>query len=120
MNSTLYSYLETALWSSCRCDEEGNDLGPYDDEYAPEDVLQEDMDGSWQDLSGFIEHARELGLLDGHDDEQVAHDFWLTRNGHGAGFWDGDYEHGDELTKLAKAYGSVDLYEAGDGKVGMQ
>lgn len=21
---------------------------------------------------------------------QAGHDFWLTRNGHGAGFWDGD------------------------------
>ena len=24
-------------------------------------------------------------------DEYAGHDFWLTRNGHGAGFWDGDW-----------------------------
>lgn len=24
--------------------------------------------------------------------ERIGHDFWLTRNGHGAGFWDGDWK----------------------------
>lgn len=36
-------------------------------------------------------------------------DFHLTRNGHGAGFWDGDWDNGDKLTKLAKPYGSFEL-----------
>jgi hypothetical protein len=31
-------------------------------------------------------------------------DFWLTVHGHGAGFWDGDYERGDELTELCKQF----------------
>lgn len=44
---------------------------------------------------------------------QLGHDFFLTRNGHGAGFWDrymaGDGERlGRELTDIAKAYGSTD------------
>lgn len=26
-------------------------------------------------------------LINGHE-EQAGHDFWLTRNGHGAGYWD--------------------------------
>jgi len=34
---------------------------------------------------------------------QAGHDFWLTRNGHGAGFWDGDWpETGDALTEASK------------------
>lgn len=42
---------------------------------------------------------------------QSGHDFFLTRNGHGAGFWDrGLGEVGDTLTKAAKVYGSVDPY----------
>ena len=45
-------------------------------------------------------------------------DFWLTRNGHGAGFWDrGLGSVGDELTKNAKPFGSVDAYVGDDGKV---
>ena len=50
--------------------------------------------------------------------EALGHDFWLTRNGHGAGFWDrGLGELGDRLTGLAKPYGTVDLYITDDGKV---
>jgi hypothetical protein len=47
----------------------------------------------------------------------VAHDFWLTRNGHGAGFWDGDYEEklGDRLTAAAQKFGEADLYIGDDG-----
>ena len=37
---------------------------------------------------------------------QAGHDFWLTRNGHGAGFWDGDWPiYGDMLTEGSKCYG---------------
>ena len=27
--------------------------------------------------------------------ERIGHDFWLTRNGHGAGFWDGGWNDAD-------------------------
>jgi hypothetical protein len=47
------------------------------------------------------------------------HDFWLTRNGHGAGFWDGDYEEelGEKLTAICKKMGSIDLYVGDDNKI---
>ena len=42
----------------------------------------------------------------------------LTRNGHGAGFWDrGLGALGERLTRAAKSHGSVDLYVNDDGKV---
>lgn len=45
------------------------------------------------------------------DDARHGVDFWLTRNGHGAGFWDRGYgELGDKLTKAAEVYGVVDVY----------
>jgi len=43
-------------------------------------------------------------------DEQIGHDLWLTRGGHGAGFWDRDLPNGDKLTeicKLAEFHGEV-------------
>lgn len=41
-------------------------------------------------------------------DAQHGHDFWLTRNGHGAGFWDRGYgELGDKLTDACKPYGEA-------------
>lgn len=52
-------------------------------------------------------------------DEHGGHDFWLTRNGHGAGFWDGDWPepYATELDKAAKSFGQVDVYLGDDGKV---
>jgi hypothetical protein len=49
--------------------------------------------------------------------EQASHDFWLTRNRHGAGFWDRGLPHnlGRMLTEHAHAYGSCDAYAGDDG-----
>ncbi len=49
--------------------------------------------------------------------EEAGHDFWLTRNGHGAGFFDGAWgKAGDRLTKAAHTWGEVYLYVDG-GKI---
>lgn len=52
-------------------------------------------------------------------DEYAGHDFWLTRNGHGAGFWDGDWQEpaATELAALAKSFGECDLYVGDDGLI---
>jgi len=48
----------------------------------------------------------------GVDPDQAGHDLWLTRNGHGAGFWDRPDVYGEalaqELTRVAKSMGSSD------------
>ena len=46
-------------------------------------------------------------------------DFWYTRNGHGCGFWDGDWPEpfGSALTEAAKTFGEVSVYLGDDGKV---
>lgn len=105
-------YIETALWSSV--DDDGNDL---DSLYSMHDLSTEAMNRVETDLMHFQNKAG--SLLDGLDLETVAHDFWLTRNGHGAGFWDGDYQKttGEALTALAHSFGEVDLYLGDDGKL---
>jgi len=47
--------------------------------------------------------------LEGADMAQAGHDFYLTRNRHGAGFWDGDYpkDVGDRLTAACRPYGET-------------
>lgn len=46
------------------------------------------------------------------------YDFWLTRNGHGAGFWDRDLDAlGDRLTAIAEQMGGRDLYTGDDGLI---
>ena len=47
--------------------------------------------------------------------EQAGHDFWLSRNGHGTGFWDRDSTYYSEhvrdwLQRKAEQFGESDVY----------
>jgi hypothetical protein len=103
-------YLEAALWTE--------DPDPRSGEWAESD--------SWNiaaidpvSLTRAIEDCRNFqndneALLDQVADEcgatsaQCGHDFWLTRNGHGCGFWDRGYGAlGDLLSKASKPYGEA-------------
>ena len=46
------------------------------------------------------------------------HDFYLTRNRHGAGFWDGDWEDniGQKLTEICHEMKECQLYLGDDNK----
>jgi hypothetical protein len=104
-------YLETALWSST--DDDGD---PFDREYGPEDFAPEAITQAAEDCAGF--RAAQADDLAEIEDTQAAHDFWLTRNRHGAGFWDrGLGEIGRRLTDAAHAYGSCDVYLGDDGRL---
>jgi len=109
----LDDYLVSALWSSS--DDEGN---PLDDDYDVSDVSKEAIKKSEKDLKDFEKKAGKL--LDGLDPKQIAHDFWLTRNGHGAGFLDRDYDGKEKkLDKIASSFGSVMAYVGDDKKIYM-
>lgn len=101
------AYVECALWSST---DESDDSGgrPLDDNYDAENITLATLREMVADCKSFISLA---GLhLYGIDAAQAGHDFWLTRNGHGAGFWDrGLGEQGELLSKVAKTFGSYDL-----------
>lgn len=61
-------------------------------------------------------YSRIACYLDGTDNElaRAGHDFWFTRNGHGCGFWDGDWPtYGEMFTKISKGYGEVDAHYEG-------
>ena len=113
MRTELASYLETALWSSTICSDDDKDGDSYDDWYSVNDFAPEAIEQADKELADFELEAESL-LSDDDRSQNVGHDFWLTRNGHGAGFWDGDYENGDALTELCRPYGSCNIY-IGDG-----
>jgi hypothetical protein len=52
-------------------------------------------------------------------DAYAGHDFWLTRNGHGCGFWDGDWAEpvATVLTEAAKGYGKLEVYVGDDNLI---
>ncbi|MDE2021148.1 MAG: hypothetical protein KGJ13_12500 [Patescibacteria group bacterium] len=113
------AYIEAALWSSTDDDE-----NPMDSNYDQFDLAPETIETMAKDCARFQEECAHLitgCARSGHGysvDEQAGHDFWLTRNGHGAGFWDGDWpENGDLLTQASKSYGECDLYIGDDGLI---
>jgi hypothetical protein len=64
---------------------------------------------------GFDAISHRVGYINRHDGDEwdyAAHDWILTRNGEGAGFWDGgwDEEMGKKLTELSKTFGQLDVY----------
>lgn len=46
-----------------------------------------------------------LGGEQGYTSRQAGTDFYLTRNGHGTGFWDRGLRNGEELSTWARVYG---------------
>jgi hypothetical protein len=107
------AYVTCALWSSTQ-----DNGDPLDDDFGPEDIAQETLSKMRADCEDFSAANAEL-LAQAGDDSQNGHDFWLTRNGHGAGFWDRGYAEsiGNALTDAADAYGGCDLYVGDDGRI---
>lgn len=121
LDSFTRAYLECALWSSIDDDSE-----PFDSNYGIGDLAPEAIELAKRDCEAF-QAANQVDIDAGwtyenvqHSSSELAgHDFWLTRNGHGAGFWDGDWPEpaATRLTEASKAAGERDLYVGDDGLI---
>lgn len=114
LDTFTQSYLETALWS-----ETGEDGTPLDDIYEMSDLSDETLKEAIEDCEAFQrDHAADLSTRH-NGDLYGGHDFLLTRNRHGAGFWDGDWDGGPgkRLTDASHVYGSFHLYVGDDGRI---
>lgn len=117
------AYIEAALWTS---------YGSVDGDVVLESLQDfdvEDIDPVCLDY--IIEDCRKF-QKDNYDDiygienvdpqwdnaQRAGHDFWLTRNGHGSGFWDNHRwpkPQAMRLTKAAKKFGEMNLYYEPNG-----
>lgn len=105
-------YLQTASWVTCETDE--------NQEFTEESkmIAQEDCLKFIQIVRKEFGSNKGMEILNtkGNDCNYLcAHDFFLTRNGHGAGFWDkpemyGGQENADRLTKICNEMGNADCY----------
>jgi hypothetical protein len=120
LDDVVDAYIEAALWST---HDNANESGgePLDKNYDRDDLAASTLAIMKDDCQSFLDaHHEDLKRADKDEDlERLGHDFWLTREGHGAGFWDGGWPDklGHKLTEAAKAYGSFDLYIGDDGKI---
>lgn len=62
------------------------------------------------------------GALDETNAERFGHDLWLTRNHHGAGFWDGDWpeEFGKIMTAFSSGMGEKHAFLNNDGDIELE
>ena len=143
LSDATVSYLETILWAEmCLLpvpEEElvngRMDVGldhplcgisesdPLDSHFGVDDFTVESLEKAREEVGDFFDQADQAGLLDRArrfaDNDRIAHDFWLTRQGHGAGFWDGDYKDdtddvGDALSELARTFSEFDTVIVGE------
>lgn len=130
------AYIACALW--CGVFDPTKEEEAYTSNY---DLTQSDISDTTlrvmvQDCRRFWEDEEIDTILPYGTEEQAGHDFWLTRNGHAAGFWDrhssvyGSEEIRDNLNVLAqnfrtivsdgmppKQWSEFELYIGDDGKV---
>jgi hypothetical protein len=113
------AYIECALWSSC------DDEEPLDKNHDIDDIAAETLDAMIVDCRRFqainAEWIKEEFCQNSewNVESMAGHDFFLTRQGHGSGYWDGDWAEpaGQKLTASSKAFGWFDLYVGDDGKI---
>lgn len=115
VDAMTIAYVECALWAGLDWSREhyGNPP-PLDDNYDAGDVAPSAVAEIRAECEAFA-YANAIDLH-GLDAGQCGHDFYLTRNHHGVGFWDRGYgEIGDRLTEAANAYGPANLVVCSGG-----
>lgn len=89
------------------------------EEIGSDDTLEIDPNSLWQIIQDCEKFQKDNWDDLGTDIRQAGIDFWFTRQGHGVGFWDGDWPEpqATRLTDASKAYKQTDTYVGDDGAV---
>lgn len=121
LSQFVEAYLTCALWASTTTNEDGS-CSPLDDGYSEEDVAESARTEATDECSQFIaDNATDLQKATEYSNytwASAGHDFWLTRCGHGAGYWDrGLGEAGDRLSEAARRSGGRDAYVGEDSRI---
>lgn len=135
--AVLLAYVACGLWSEgcqgtataahadpgdCRGEDCDSSLS-HDLNFSADDLSAAAARDMEADVEGFIKSCLQErpDCFDAMADDAIGHDFWLTRNGHGVGFWDrGLGELGDFLTDMSKPFGACSLYVNNNGEVEYQ
>jgi hypothetical protein len=115
LDTFTQAYVEAMFWTECNSDNDELEDMTFDD-LAPETLAQivRDCEAFQRDHETLLDKA--FARSDSYDESSAGHDYWLTRNHHGAGFWDrGLGAIGNDLTEMAHRDGETGLYLGDDG-----
>jgi hypothetical protein len=112
----IQAYLDAAIWA-----EQGHIIDVAD-RPSGNNLTVDDFETNTLEALKAMAHVFYNTHGDGIDRARIveaATDLWLTQNGHGAGFWDGDWAEPEasEYVETAKTLREVELYVGDDGKV---
>lgn len=144
INEILRGYIECALWTEEErlTDESTSDFDDEDYEdmdeiekiiklkgkletknftsFIAEDIDDDSKISAYIDIKNFIKEAGDVAIketIEENDLFQLGMDIWLSRNGHGSGFFDRGYENEETLYKAIKILKPKDLEIGDDGKL---
>ncbi len=118
MNNFSLAYIQAALATEMD-DSESSGGEPLDKNHDFDDIEASTFARIIADCRDFQKKYKALYEAGGWTDEDAGKDFWLSRNGHGAGFFDSDVENEkikDDLQDAARRYGEYNLY-LGDNRL---
>jgi len=120
----MQGYKYCMLWASLGDEEDCEFLS---NKYNVDDIADETIAKVHHDCSAFLYKTRAMlkpFITEEYDMCSAGHDFFLTRNHHGAGFWDRENlskgKTGNKLTDIAHKFGELDVYAGDDGKIYIQ
>jgi len=111
--------LDTLLWSSVVTTNESDDYQNAD-QFEPSLELKNYVGDKFAQFEDKLyELLPDFDIVDDckiecDEYERLQHDFILTVNRHGAGFWDGDWKSGDELTEICRSFPEIEVYLGDD------
>lgn len=123
MDEFTKAYVISALWLGVEY-KHGDPRSDSDraSDFEPDDIEPETLKEMISDCADFLKANRatiDAAIATGEvvygpdfgPMGRAGHDFWLTRNGHGAGFWDGDWPEpmADTLSEAARECGEYSL-----------
>ncbi|WP_405057064.1 hypothetical protein OG474_30550 [Kribbella sp. NBC_01505] len=114
----ISQYIVTALWSETdgpeQCPEPLDSQGFDRSDLSPDLLAELEVDCR-AFLDSYYPLVAEAVKRRGYEIGSAGHDFLLTRNGHGAGFWDrGLGQLGDKLAEAARSFGGTTWYVGDD------
>jgi len=120
----LEGYFDTSLWASVD-DRDGGDT-PLDENFGIDGFTADTLREMIAEAEKFRDNPKVIEALNeidedawhGNLDSLAGYEFWMTRNGHGVGFWVrpevwGDYT--DDLTELSETFGEAHVYVGDSG-----
>lgn len=116
LHKFLNAYIAAALWSST------DDGKPLDEDHDRDSIAGETLHQMHRDCRYFMimneDDIVSSDLQHGRDLSDCGHDYWLTRAGHGTGFWDrGMSDIGTRLATFSCGMGEMSLYIGDDSKI---